>query len=130
MSRNPYVTELPKTSWFMSDVRYKRYMAREVSCIFVGLYSCFMIYGLKALSEGQAAWQSFVASWSSPLMIVLHVLTLGFVLYHATTWFNVTHQAMPIQRGETFVPGSVIVIAHYAIWIVVSLLIIFLAVGA
>ena len=33
MSRKPYVREIPKTSWFMRQGRYKRYMAREVTCV-------------------------------------------------------------------------------------------------
>lgn len=127
MSRKPYIRDIPKTSWFLHHARYKRYMAREVTCIFIGLYTWFMIFGLKALSEGPEAWQSFVELWSNPLVILLHIITLGFALYHTFTWFNVTHQAMPIQRGETFLPASVIVGAHYGVWIIVSLLIMFLA---
>ncbi len=34
---------------------------------------------------------------------------------------------MPIQRGEEFVPGSIVVGAHYGGWVVVSLVVLFLA---
>ena len=41
---------------------------------------------------------------------------------------NVTPQAMPIQRGEEFVPGKIIVGAHYALWAVVSLIVLVMGV--
>ena len=44
-------------------------------------------------------------------------------VYHSISWFVVTPQAMPIQRGEEFVPGNIIVNAHYGVWAVVSLII-------
>ena len=38
-----------------------------------------------------------------------------------------TPKAMPIQRGEEFVPAIIIAGAHYVLWIVLSLLILLLA---
>jgi fumarate reductase subunit C len=49
------------------------------------------------------------------------------MFYHAIAWFSVTPKAMPIQRGEEFVPASIIAGAHYVIWVVLSLLILLLA---
>jgi fumarate reductase subunit C len=127
MSRKPYVREIPKTSWFFRQPRYMRYMAREVTCILIGAYTLLLVMAVKRLSEGQAPYEAFLEALRSPLSILFLVVALGFSLYHTTSWFNVTPQAMPIQRGEEFLPGGIIVGAHYGGWVVISLVVLFLA---
>ena len=58
---------------------------------------------------------------------MFHVVALAFALYHTTSWFNVTPKAMPIQIGEAFLPGWVIVGAHYLGWLLVSIGVLVLA---
>lgn len=127
MSRKPYVREVPTTTWFLRQPRYIRYMAREVTCILIGAFTLLLVFALKALTEGQGAYEAFLAGLRMPSMILFLLVALAFALYHTISWFNVTPQAMPIQRGEEFVPGSVIVGAHYGGWVVVSLVVLFLA---
>ena len=43
MSRKPYIREMSKTNWFFSQPRYMRYMAREVTCIFILAYTLLLI---------------------------------------------------------------------------------------
>jgi len=126
MSRKPYVRTTSTSSWWLAQPRYIRYMAREVSCILIGAYSAVVVIGLLRLSEGAAAWISFLESLQSPVSIVFHLLALAFALYHTTTWFNVTPKAMPLQFGQTQLPGGVIIGAHYAGWVLVSALILYL----
>lgn len=123
MSRKPYIRELPKTSWFFRQPRYMRYMAREVTCIFIGAYALLLVVALARLAESEAAFNAFVEALSSPLGVLFNLAALVAAVYHSTSWFNVTPQAMPIQRGEEFVPGKMIVGAHYAAWAVVSLIV-------
>ncbi|MBF0095012.1 MAG: fumarate reductase subunit C [Alphaproteobacteria bacterium] len=123
MSRKPYIRPIPKTSWYMRDGRYKRYMLREVTCVFIGAYTGVLTMGLLRLSQGKEAYEAFLQAMNTPSAIVFHILALLFAVYHSTTWFNVTPQAMPIMKGDDFLPGKVIVTAHYAGWAVVSLFI-------
>nr|VFK50662.1 MAG: fumarate reductase subunit C [Candidatus Kentron sp. TUN] len=127
MSRKPYIREIPKTSWYLRQGRYIRYMAREVTCVFIGIYTFIMLWGLSALSQGEEAYNSFLLSLQSPLSVALLLLAFLFAIYHAISWFNVTPQAMPIQIGEDFLPGGIIIGAHYAGWAVVTIVILFLA---
>ena len=127
MSRNPYIRTISSTSWWLAQPRYIRYMAREVSCVLIGAYTGVVVVGLLRLSEGAEAWAGFLEAIQTPVSIVFHLLALAFALYHTTTWFNVTPKAMPLQFGDTQVPGCVIIGAHYAGWIVVSALLLFLA---
>jgi len=128
MSRKPYVREVSKTTWFLSQPRYQRYMAREVTCIFIFAYTFLLICALGSLAQGPEAYAAFLDALSSPLGFLFNLLALVAAVYHSATWFNVTPQAMPIQRGEEFVPGNIIVGAHYGVWAVVSLIVLFLGV--
>ena len=123
MSRKPYVREVPKTTWFLRQPRYMRYMAREVTCIFILAYTFLLICALGSLADGKDAFDAFVQALGSPLGVLFNLAVLIVTVYHSLSWFVVTPQAMPIQRGEEFVPGNIIVNAHYGAWAVVSLII-------
>jgi fumarate reductase subunit C len=127
MSRRPYRRAVSTTSWWLAQSRYIRYMAREVSCVFIGAYTAVIVVGLVRLSEGAAAWSAFLEALRAPASVAFHLSAFAFALYHTTTWFNVTPKAMPVQLGETHLPGGVIIGAHYAGWAVVSALFLFLA---
>jgi fumarate reductase subunit C len=121
MSRKPYVREIPKFRWFFRHPRYLRYMARELTCLFIGAYTLLLVAGLNSLSQGPAAYQGFLDWLRSPGSIAFHVLAFGFALYHSVTWFNLTPKALPVQIGEDFLPDGVISGAHYVSWALLSL---------
>ena len=102
-------------------------MAREVTCVFIGLHALILIVALMRLSGGREAWEAFLANLTSPAGVTLQLLILVFAVYHSTSWFNVTPKAMPVQIGENFLPGAVIVGAHYAGWLAASVAVLFLA---
>ncbi len=127
MSRRPYVREVPRTTWFFKRPRYMRYMAREVTCIFIGIYTIILLVGLARLSEGQSQYEAFLDALRQPLSIVFHVFALAFSLYNSFTWFNVAPKALPIQVGEKFMPDSVVAGGHYVVWVLLSLFILYWA---
>ena len=126
MSRKPYVRALG-WEWLTRHPRYLRYMLREFSCLFIGGWTLMMVWGLARLAQGPDAWAAFLEALRSPASIVLHVLALAFATYHGVTWFNLTPKALPVQLGEDFVADRVIAGAHYAVWGLLSLLVLFLA---
>ncbi len=127
VTRKPYVREVPRLRWFFRHPRYLRYMAREVTCLFIGAYTLLLLVGVKRLAEGEAAYEAFLAALASPASVVFHAAALAFSVYHSVTWFNVTPKALPLQVGERFVPGGVIAGLHYAVWAALSLAILVLA---
>jgi succinate dehydrogenase subunit C len=129
MSRKPFIRPVSDFSWWLVKPRYIRYMARETSSVFIGAYAGVLVVGLVRLLQGAAAWDAFLGALQSPLGIAFHLAALAFALYHTTTWFNVTPKAMSVRLGQTPVPASVIIGAHYLGWLVVSALILYL-VGA
>ncbi|MCP5364219.1 MAG: fumarate reductase subunit C [Hyphomicrobiales bacterium] len=125
--RKPYVRPISKTSWFMTHSRYKHYMLHEISSVFVAIYTIIIIVGLFRLSQGEAAWNGWLAAVASPLGILVHLAIFVFALIHTTAWFKAVPQALRIQRGESIVPGNLIVGAHYGILAAVSLFVLVLA---
>ena len=127
MSRKPFVREVSKTGWYLKHPRYLRYMSREVTCIFIGAFALLMLCAVERLSAGQAAYEQFLAAITGPLSALGLLLILAFAVHNTTSWFNVTPKAMPVQMGEEFLPGKYIVGAHYAVWAIVSVLVLFFA---
>lgn len=128
MSRNPYVRPVSKTTWYMRNGRYRRYMLREVTCLLVGFYSFLMIWGVAALAASPERWENFLATQQNAVMIAVHTVALIYYLVYMTfDWFKLAPKAMPLQVGETKVPGNTIVLGHYAAWIVVTAFIFWLA---
>jgi fumarate reductase subunit C len=126
MSRRPYVRDM-KRSWWLRRPRYLRYMIREFTSLFVGLYSAWLALGLASLAQGPAAWDAFLADAASAPAVTFQLLCLVFAAYHSMTWFAVTPKAMPLTlRGEP-VSGTAIIGAHYAAWAVVSLVVLYAA---
>jgi fumarate reductase subunit C len=126
VSRKPYVREIT-SEWIFRHPRYLRYMVREFSCLFIGGWTLLMVWGLKQLAEGPAAWAAFLECLKSPASIVFHVLALGFATYHSITWFNLTPKALPLQIGEEFVPDAAISGAHFGAWAALSLAVLYFA---
>jgi succinate dehydrogenase subunit C len=127
MSRRPYIRPVSRYGWYLRQPRYLRYMSREVTCIFIGAFALFLICVLDRLAAGPAAYDALLASIRGPWGVIGLLLVLAFSLHNAISWFNVTPKAMPVQIGDHFLPGRIIVAAHYAVWIVVSLAALWLA---
>lgn len=126
-TRKPYIRPVSKTGWWLKHPRYMRYMSREVTCVFIGAFALLMLCAVERLSKGPQAYEAFVAALQGPLSIVGLLLVLIFALHNATSWFNVTPKALPVQIGEEFLAGKYIVGAHYAVWVVASLVVLFFA---
>jgi fumarate reductase subunit C len=127
MSRKPFVREVSRTRWYFKHPRYLRYMSREVTCVFIGAFALLLLCAVERLSEGQAAYESFLAALRGPWSILGLLVILVFAIHNATSWFNVTPKALPVQMGEEFLPGKFIVIAHFAVWVLATLAVLFFA---
>jgi fumarate reductase subunit C len=127
MSRRPYVREVPPTTWYFRMPRYMRYMAREVTSIFIGIYTAIMLCGLANLSAGPQQWDAFLKALQAPMSVVFHLLALVFALYNSFTWFNVAPKALPLQFGEEMAPDSVVSVGHYIVWVLLSIFVLFWA---
>jgi len=119
MERRPYVRKVPKF-WWLGQRRYAIYMVRELTCLFIGAYVVVVLVGLFRISQGPAAYRAYFEALQSPFAIAFHLLALVFALFHMVTWFGLTPKAMPLRLGNRMVPGTVIILAHYVVWFLVS----------
>jgi succinate dehydrogenase subunit C len=120
MSRRPYKAKLSKSGWWLKQPRYIRYMMREMSAAFIGIYVLLLITGLYALSQGAGAYDTYLAAVEGPAGLAFALIAIVFAIYHTYTWFQVTPRAMPLMFGTRRVPGFFIVAAHWLGFVIVS----------
>lgn len=122
-----YVRPVSTTTWYLARRSYTVHMLQELTSLFIGIYALLMLWGIYAVAGGPESYQTFLNGLTNPGMrLLLWVLTI-VLFYHAFAWFSVTPKAMVIQKGEEFVPGSLIAGAHYVVWILLTLIVLFLA---
>jgi fumarate reductase subunit C len=118
-----YIRPMPAT-WWLHNYHLVLFMVRELTSLFVAGYAIFLLVLLYFRFSNQEA--AFSEVLKSPVSIVCQVIALAFVVFHSVTWFNLTPKAVILWRGEEKVSPAVIAGAHYALWAVVSLIILFL----
>ena len=109
--------------WWLQRGAYFRFIARELTCVFVGVFAVLTLELVQALGEGPAAYAAFMARLESAAYIAFSLVAFAAVLYHAVTWFALVPTTMRVRLGEERVPDRVIAGAHYAAWVVASLVV-------
>ena len=105
-------------------------MLREASCVFVGWFVVYLLMLISAVGRGEASYGDFLAWSARPGIILLNLVSLGFILLHAVTFFTAAPQAIVVRAGGTAVPDSVVGGAHYAGLVVISALVAWILLGA
>jgi fumarate reductase subunit C len=106
--------------WWLSRPSYVAFVLREVSCIFVAWSVLFLLLFVWAIGNGSSSYADFLDWADTPWIVVLNVITLGFIVYHAVTWFQLTPAAVAVRLMGRRVPGVAIAGSAYAAWVVVS----------
>ena len=94
-SRGPY--KRPMTGWWNRDPFFVRYMVREMSALAVAGYAIVLMVGVLRLSQGEAAWNGWLAAMKSPLSILLHLAFFVGMVVHAKSWFEIMPKTMPMM---------------------------------
>lgn len=90
----PYIR--PMTGWWKRDPFFVVYMAREVTALGVAAYAIILALGVVRLSQGEAAWNAWLAALQSPWSVLLHVALLACMAVHAKSWFEIMPKTMPM----------------------------------
>lgn len=124
-ARRPYVR--PMKGWWNRDPFFMRYMVREVTALGVLVYAVILAWGLVRLSQGEAAWNGFVAALRSPLALLLHAVLLVSFVVHAQSWFEIMPKTMaPIVAGGKRVPAETITRTGIAAAVVATVVVLLL----
>ena len=101
-----------------------RFIARELTSVFVAGYSVVFLFYIRSVSQGPEAFARFSERLTSPLVIFFHCFALLALIYHSITWFNLAPKAMVIKLGGNKIPGVLIALMNYIGWGVISVVIV------
>jgi fumarate reductase subunit C len=118
------------TYWWLEKPSYFAFVLREGSCLFVGWFVVYLLLLVYRVLQGDAAYQEFLAWSAHPRVVVLNVISLVFLVYHAITFFDAAPRALAVHIGKTRVPERVVGVSHYAAWLVASVLVFWLVLGS
>jgi fumarate reductase subunit C len=100
MARRTYLR--PMDGWWKRDPFFVKYMAREVTSVFVVIYALILLVTVLRLAQGEASFDRWVANLRSPAAILLHAILLVVFLYHTLSWFQVMPKTMaPVVVAAT-----------------------------
>ena len=111
------------TWWWLKRPSSRWFFLREVSSIFVAWFVFFFLLLVAAVGRGEAAYQEFMGWAANPGIVLVNLVSLLFVVFHAVTWFNLAPQAMVVHMRGKRVPGKLIAASNYGLWVVTSLLV-------
>lgn len=109
--------------WWTKNSHLVLFMIRELSSVFAAGYVVYLLVLLAMLKTGHAG--AFDSSLRGGFSIALQVVALIFVVYHSITWFNLTPKIMVVWRGEEKVSPILIAGANYALWLIMSVVVVF-----
>jgi fumarate reductase subunit C len=120
-TQKPY--NRPMEGWWLKNPFYIRYIIREATSIFVGIYALVLFTGLASLGCGEASYNGWLEAMTNPLAVLFHLIALAAAIYHAVTWFAVAPKVVsPLFIAGTRVPDIAIVVAQYVIAILLYLI--------
>jgi fumarate reductase subunit C len=117
------------TWWWLKRRSHVAFILRELSSIFVAWFVVFFLLLVAAVSRGEAAYWQFLIWAGRPGILLLNLVSLLFIVFHAVTWFNLTPQALVVRLRGTRVPGPLIAASNYAAWALLSALVALLILG-
>ena len=102
MSERPIYTEYhprwyrPRIStyWWLKRGSYLVFILRELSSVFVAWFVVYLLLLVRAAGGGDESYRQVLAWAASPGVLLLNVVSLFFVVFHAVTWFNLAPQAL------------------------------------
>jgi fumarate reductase subunit C len=111
------------TYWWLEKPSYLAFILREISSVFVAWTIVYLLLMARAVSQGAVSYADFLDWSAGPAVLTLNVVSAGFLVFHAITWFNLAPQAMVIHVGRRRVPGALIAASNYAAWAIATALI-------
>jgi fumarate reductase subunit C len=124
--RYPVYVKRPSRTWWLRTRAYRRFAAREATSLFAAAFSLILLLFLFALSQGRQAYEGFLRWLEWPGTVVLSVVILVAILYHAGTWFRLTSHILVVRIGRLVMPRKVVIGALVALWLLVSGLVLYL----
>jgi len=111
----------PATWW--GSKRIRNYLLFDATGFVYLLVGFVALRAVLALGEGPEAWTALLASFSNPLYIAFHALTLVSVVFVAVRFFSLFPKAQPKAIGPAKPPPAPVILAMlYVVWIGLTLI--------
>jgi succinate dehydrogenase subunit C len=120
-SYNPVSEPGLPTAWWRVNKRYSLYMLRELSSVFVALWSVRLLTQLNQLRRGQVAYEAAVAAQRRPPALAFNLIALLFALIHSATFLIAAGKGPTVRMGGHRVPERAITGGAFAGWAAASL---------
>jgi fumarate reductase subunit C len=121
----PYTKRVP-VLWWISKWKHLHFIFRELTSLCVVFCSLELLYLVYVVSQGENAYMQFIEQLKSPWLTIANCFAFFGLLFHSYTWFNLAPKAMVVKIGKNTVPGALVLLANYAGWIVVSIVLIWI----
>jgi succinate dehydrogenase subunit C len=118
------------TYWWVQKPSYFAFILRELSCLFVAWFVVYLLMLVRAINQGEVAYQDFIAGSAGTGMLLVNLVGFGFIVYHAITFFIAAPQALVVHVGRKRLSSGLVGGAHYLGWIVVSAVVAWVLLGA
>ena len=106
--------------WWLERWPYTKFVLRELTSLPVGYFALLTLWQVRALVEGEAAYNRFLTRLESPAFVMLNIICFAGVLFHAFTWFHLTPKAMVVRIFGKRLPDAFIIFLNYVGWIGLS----------
>lgn len=106
--------------WWLGHRRYTKFIARELTSVFVAYVAVLLLVQLWTLGRGEAAYGRFWGWLSSPPVVAFHAFVWIAVLFHTVTWLSLAPKALVVRVARRRVPDAWVVAAQYGAWLVAS----------
>jgi fumarate reductase subunit C len=115
--------------WWLRRRSYLVFVLRELTSVFVAWAVAFTLVAVYAVLHGEDAYRRFLDWAAAPWLVVLNVVALLFLVFHAVTWFNLTPQAVAVRVRGRRLPDAAIAAPLYVAWVLVSAVLAWIVLG-
>lgn len=121
--RRPYVRSM--TCWWLKHPIYRVYMLRELTAAAVAVFAIEVLCGVLALNSGPFAWHGWLAFLAHPAGILLNVVVMALLAFHAWSWFDIMPKTIPpIVLNGRRVPDAVVTRGGQLLFALVTVLLV------
>ena len=106
--------------WWLRRVSYFRFIARELTSVFVAYAGVLLLVQVRSVAAGPEALARFTGWLQLPPVAALHVVVLLALLFHTITWLHLAPRAMVVRLGGRRVPDVAVLLGHYGAWLAAS----------
>jgi len=106
--------------WYLDRWPYLQFIIRETSAFFVAYFVIIMLTQICAIETGVGAYARFQGFMACPIVMIINVIALGSISFHAVTWFMLVPRVFVRHTMGNILPDFMIAAPNFGAWLVAS----------